>query len=404
MKKLFMTFFLTSLFLAVSTVWGYKNLTPTQVYDRLVAGDTLLLLDVRDVLEYRTGHIAEPAGQLPITPVNMPLNGNVLSARYQLLPTDIDIVVYCKSGGRSAQASNFLESKGFTRIYNMTGGFSSWPYESRNNGYGDHSGQWVSSQNNLPVVITCLEAADTSKIIFSPYSLPGTDSTYFELHLAFSHLQIPPNAFFSQMEGLFRITALDPFGLPRFRGDSLVLSNIAWVSLHPKYEDNGIIPQSMSIYVPGEGWRDVPYDFNGISFQRDELILRRWYNVEGQITSIKNITNLVPVRYALRQNYPNPFNPTTTIEFDLPETSEVKLKIFDILGKEVATLVSDILSAGSYKYNWTRSASSEIRKGGITSGIYFYRLSAESTRGEANNPSQNNVNGFVVTKKMVLVR
>lgn len=397
MKKLFMIFLLSSLFLAISKVWGYENLTPAQVYDRLVVGDTLLLLDVREVSEYRAGHIAEPAGQLPITPVNMPLNSNILSAKYQLLPTDIDIVVYCKSGGRSAQASNFLESKGFTRIHNMTGGFSSWPYDSRNNGYGDHSGQWVSSQNNLPVVITCLVAADTSKIIFSPNSLPGTDSTYFELHLAFSHLQIPPNVFFSQMEGLFRITALDPFGLPRFRGDSLVLSNIAQVSLHPKYEDNGIIPQSMSIYVPAEGWRDVPYDFNGIAFQRDELILRKWYHVQGQITAIENVTSSIPVQYSLRQNYPNPFNPTTNIEFDLPETSEVVLKIFNIMGKEVATLVTERLSAGSYKYTWSRPI-------GITSGVYFYRFSAESFRGVVNNASQKNAHGFVITKKMVLVR
>jgi rhodanese-related sulfurtransferase len=404
MKKLFVAFFLISLFLSVSSVWGYKSLTPAQVYGRLVAGDTLLLLDVREVSEYRAGHIAEPAGQLPITPVNMPLNSNVLSAKYQLLPTDIDIVVYCKSGGRSAQASNFLESKEFTRIHNMTGGFSSWPYDSRNNGYGDHSGQWVSSQNNLPVVITCLVATDTSKIIFSPNSLPGTDSTYFELHLAFSHLQIPPNVSFSQVEGLFRITSLDPFGLPRFTGDSLVLSKIAHISLHPKYEDNGIIPQSMSIYVPGEGWRDVPYDFNGISFQRDELILRKWYFVEGQITAIENVVNMVPVQYALRQNYPNPFNPTTTIEFDLPETSEVKLKIFNILGKEVATLVDERLSAGSYKYEWSRSDCPKARRTGMTSGIYFYRLSAEPFRGKANSLSQNNAHGFVVTKKMVLVR
>ncbi|UCF64876.1 MAG: T9SS type A sorting domain-containing protein, partial [bacterium] len=67
-------------------------------------------------------------------------------------------------------------------------------------------------------------------------------------------------------------------------------------------------------------------------------------------------------------NYPNPFNPITTIEFDLPKTSLVTLKVFNILGEEVAILVSDRLSAGSYFYQWNASNSA--------SGVYLYRLQA----------------------------
>jgi hypothetical protein len=93
--------------------------------------------------------------------------------------------------------------------------------------------------------------------------------------------------------------------------------------------------------------------------------------------------NRLPVdKLILLQNYPNPFNPNTTIEFDLPKTSEVTLKIFNILGEEVATLVSDRLAAGSYSYKWFRPA-------GIASGVYLYRLEAE---------------GFVQTKKMILMK
>ncbi len=84
---------------------------------------------------------------------------------------------------------------------------------------------------------------------------------------------------------------------------------------------------------------------------------------------------------SLSQNYPNPFNPGTTIEFDLPKTSEVTLKVFNILGKEVATLVSDRLSAGTYSYKWDAS--------NLPSGIYLYRLEL----GE-----------FVGIKKMILMR
>jgi photosystem II stability/assembly factor-like uncharacterized protein len=88
-----------------------------------------------------------------------------------------------------------------------------------------------------------------------------------------------------------------------------------------------------------------------------------------------------PQHFILSPNYPNPFNPTTTIEFDLPKSSEVRLKIFNILGEEVVKLVSDRLSAGSYSYEWDASS--------LASGVYIYRLEAE---------------GFVQTRKMVLMK
>ncbi len=97
----------------------------------------------------------------------------------------------------------------------------------------------------------------------------------------------------------------------------------------------------------------------------------------------------IPEYFELKQNYPNPFNPSTTIEFNLPKTSQVSLKIFNILGEEVATLVSDRLTAGSYSYEWSRPA-------GMASGVFLYRLSVGSLSGEAE--------GFVETRKMILMR
>jgi hypothetical protein len=94
----------------------------------------------------------------------------------------------------------------------------------------------------------------------------------------------------------------------------------------------------------------------------------------------KESTNLI-LHYRLSPNYPNPFNPITTIEFDLPKTSEVTLRIFNILGEEVATIVSDRLSTGSYSYEWDASE--------LASGVYLYRLEAE---------------GFVQTRKMILMK
>ncbi|NCS87686.1 MAG: hypothetical protein AUK34_04115 [Ignavibacteria bacterium CG2_30_36_16] len=89
----------------------------------------------------------------------------------------------------------------------------------------------------------------------------------------------------------------------------------------------------------------------------------------------------VPTQYGLSQNYPNPFNPSTEIKFSLPEASNVKLIIYDAIGKEVAVIVSDYYSAGNYKIKWNA--------GNYASGIYFYKIDA---------------NNFQMVKKMVLVK
>ena len=78
----------------------------------------------------------------------------------------------------------------------------------------------------------------------------------------------------------------------------------------------------------------------------------------------------LPKDYELSQNYPNPFNSITTINFKLTESSNVNLKIYDVMGREIATLISEYLPAGIYSQNWLAS--------GIESGVYFYRLLAGS--------------------------
>jgi hypothetical protein len=97
--------------------------------------------------------------------------------------------------------------------------------------------------------------------------------------------------------------------------------------------------------------------------------------------SIDDLVSHVPEKFVLYQNYPNPFNPTTIIEFVLPKNSELTLKIFNILGEEVATLISAPMPAGSHSVKWNASH--------IASGLYLYRLQAGD---------------FVETRKMVLMR
>ena len=79
---------------------------------------------------------------------------------------------------------------------------------------------------------------------------------------------------------------------------------------------------------------------------------------------------LLLTTYSLEQNYPNPFNPSTTIKFSIPEVSNVKLTIYNVLGQKVAELVNSTLEAGSYTFDWNAS--------NVASGLYIYELSTSN--------------------------
>lgn len=104
----------------------------------------------------------------------------------------------------------------------------------------------------------------------------------------------------------------------------------------------------------------------------------------------------LPKEFQLNANYPNPFNPSKTIEFALPTPGFVTLSLFNVLGEQVATLVSEELTAGSYKYEWDATE--------LTSGIYFYRLQAVPFGRQAGDPSTCSGQGFVESKKMILLK
>ena len=116
--------------------------------------------------------------------------------------------------------------------------------------------------------------------------------------------------------------------------------------------------------------------YNLSNIQRDEFDLNKLHYVN---VSFKGET--IPVTYELSQNYPNPFNPTTTIRYQLPNDGMVTLKVYDILGAEVATLVNEEMVAGKHEVNFNASS--------LASGVYIYRI---------------NVNDYTNVKKMVLLK
>jgi Secretion system C-terminal sorting domain len=107
-----------------------------------------------------------------------------------------------------------------------------------------------------------------------------------------------------------------------------------------------------------------------------------WYVYkQSTITDVEKEDETIPTVFKLEQNYPNPFNPSTIIKFAVPERSNVLLKVYDILGGEVITLVNEEMDSGWYKREFNAS--------GYSTGVYIYRMQAGS---------------YTSTKKMILIK
>ena len=107
-----------------------------------------------------------------------------------------------------------------------------------------------------------------------------------------------------------------------------------------------------------------------------------WYVYQQQtITAVEDEENTIPTVFKLEQNYPNPFNPSTTIKFAVPERSSVLIKVYDITGSEVATIINEEMEAGWYEKSFNPKA--------LSSGVYLYRMQAGN---------------YVNIKKMLLIK
>ncbi|MFA5404561.1 MAG: T9SS type A sorting domain-containing protein [Ignavibacteria bacterium] len=150
-------------------------------------------------------------------------------------------------------------------------------------------------------------------------------------------------------------------------------------------EQCGSTGSGISVYntdLPIDGVRRV-WSIGGCPFvpsaTSDSSVVNLGLDVESAL-SVNTQTEIVN-EYSLSQNYPNPFNPVTEISYALPKSGLVTLKVYDLLGKEVATLVNEVKNAGSYSINFDGAS--------VSSGMYYYKL---------------DVNGFVSTKKMMLIK
>lgn len=119
----------------------------------------------------------------------------------------------------------------------------------------------------------------------------------------------------------------------------------------------------------------------GVTFGPSLSVITEIYTDTIEVLNIEPVDGALPNSFRLEQNYPNPFNPATTIRFEIPEASNVKIKIFDVLGNEVKTLVHENMSAGTYE--------AAFMAGDLASGVYVYTLITEN---------------FATSKSMILLK
>jgi hypothetical protein len=110
-----------------------------------------------------------------------------------------------------------------------------------------------------------------------------------------------------------------------------------------------------------------------------------WYSSLGYLTDVDQVPDGLPTEFLLKQNFPNPFNPGTEFRFEVPVASDVRLVVYDLLGREVRIVANGQLSPGRYNLPFNASH--------LASGVYLYRLEARSERGL-----------FMDVKKMILVK
>lgn len=137
----------------------------------------------------------------------------------------------------------------------------------------------------------------------------------------------------------------------------------------------------------GAGSAGRSYQFDGSQW----TVIARNLRIRLEVTAVSGLVSveeipMIPDRFSLFQNHPNPFNPSTTIRFDVPYASRVKLRVFDLLGREIRTLFDGEQKAGTSDVVWDGTDYSGLR---VASGVYFYRLDAS---------------GYSETRKMILVR
>jgi len=226
------------------------------------------------------------------------------------------------------------------------------------------------------------------------YPFPGNDTTYRYRSRDVFLSKVDPKG----GDSVFIVAKVRNFGLQAVTSSF----TIKFYDGNPNTGGNQIAETTVDTTIAARGYRNVPVPWLiPLSQAMDSLRIYAVIDQENAITNEVHENNnmgwapaigygsivgvetevTVPEEFVLYQSYPNPFNPSTTIKYSLPNSDIVSLKVFDILGREVAILLDEYKTAGSHAVEFNAS--------GLASGVYFYQLRAQN---------------FVETKKMILLR
>ena len=207
----------------------------------------------------------------------------------------------------------------------------------------------------------------------------------------------------SNIDSIYRIEQIDEFNLT----ESLYGNH--QITAHPPWNSDTYAGVYSPLYLPVVDsifryqnkfasltfFNDL-FSYDSLWFDNRGLFRRNSYNsfssnhrdyaytkisLDSITVGIRHQKHKLPKMFNLSQNYPNPFNPTTTVEYSIPKQSNVTIKVYDILGREVTTLVNEEKLAGNYRVDFNGSS--------LASGIYFYRMEA---------------GGYSITRKFILIR
>ncbi len=249
------------------------------------------------------------------------------------------------------------------------------------------------SIEELDVIVNCPIVPDSSTAMlrYNTSEDPGLTRGWYDTKVVF-YFNFSEKALMVDGSGMvplspiyvcFNINPGEPGGGPPsgFKTDSTGRTHNVTATLP---EDTDYSPLwSVNIYDNGDF--NIVYDLS--SAQMANILAMGAANVNCPVvlnessSAVEQFGNTLPTGYELAQNFPNPFNPSTTIRFSLPESDLVSIKIYNSIGENIAELVNQVLTAGSYSVEWNAE--------NIPSGIYFYNLTSGN---------------FTNTKKMILLK
>ncbi|MFA7361067.1 MAG: T9SS type A sorting domain-containing protein [Candidatus Kapaibacterium sp.] len=223
----------------------------------------------------------------------------------------------------------------------------------------------------------------TSKIRTHPYpTIPPSPSeckgTYHRKEMAYDSANYGFDQVHFAAQALWRVIREYKRTHPGVAGQTI------WTEDNNGFQDGDGIPDELEEhYDPQhnlsfiERWkspapRNMNPEFGNVIDHSDHTAYRIFLCDSALSTGINFVSNEIPSKYNLSQNFPNPFNPETKIQFDIPKNSFVRIKVFNVAGRELAVLVNQDLIAGKYAVNWHPS--------NIASGVYFYTIETKNFR------------------------